>query len=300
MFRGSLVALITPFRRGQIDDVALRRLVDWHVAEGTHGIVACATTGEAPTLSHEEHDRVLKIVVEEVQGGVPVIAGAGSNNTSEALELTRSAERIGAVAALHVTGYYNKPTQEQHYRHFKLIHDATGIPIIIYNIPSRTGIEITVETMAKLAALPRVVGVKDATGNVGRLSDERLKIGSNFAFLSGDDATSLGYMAHGGQGCISVTANVAPRLCADFHERCLADDFVAARILNDRLMPLHRALFIEPNPAGVKCAAELLGLCDGEIRPPMGPVERETRERIHQALTGLQLSPIEVVTRRRA
>ena len=284
MFRGSIVALITPFRDGQVDEDALRKLVDWHLKEGTHGIVPCGTTGESPTLSHEEHNRVTEIVIEQVAGRVPVIAGAGSNNTIEAIELTRHAKEAGADATLHVTGYYNKPSQEGQYQHFKAIHDAVDLPIIVYNIPPRAIVGVDPDTMARLAELPRIVGVKDATADLSRPSKERLMIKGDWVQLSGEDPTALGYMAHGGDGCISVTANVAPRLCAEFQEACMAGDFAKAREYQDRLMPLHIALFLEPSPTMTKYAVSLLGLCANELRLPLVPGTPASQERVRDAM----------------
>jgi len=284
MFKGSIVALITPFRDGQVDEEALRKLVDWHVEQGTHGVVPCGTTGESPTLSHEEHGRVVEVVVDQVAGRIPVIAGAGSNNTAEAITLTRHAEEAGADAVLHVAGYYNRPNQEGLYQHFKALHDATDIPIIVYNIPPRAIVDILPNTMSRLAELPRIVGVKDATGDVARVSRERLLLGDDFCYLSGEDGTALAYNAQGGNGCISVTANVAPNLCAKFQEACLAHDYELALRLHDRLMPLHVALFLEPSPAGTKYAASKLGLCAAEARLPIVPLTEGTADKIDAAM----------------
>ncbi|MDP7545961.1 MAG: 4-hydroxy-tetrahydrodipicolinate synthase [Alphaproteobacteria bacterium] len=284
MFKGSIVALITPFRDGQVDEDALRKLVDWHVEQGTHGIVPCGTTGESPTLSHEEHGRIIEIVVEQAAGRLPIIAGAGSNNTAEAISLTLHAQAAGADAVLHVAGYYNRPNQEGLYQHFKALHDASDIPIIVYNIPPRAVVDILPETMARLAELPRISGVKDATCDIARISRERLLIGSDFCHLSGEDPTALAYNAHGGHGCISVSANVAPKLCAEFQEACQAGDFALALTLHERLMPLHIVLFLEPSPAGAKFAASRLGLCEAEARLPVVPLTEGTAEKIDVAL----------------
>ena len=284
MFKGSIVALITPFRDGQVDEAALRKLVDWHVEQGTHGIVPCGTTGESPTLSHEEHGRVVEIVIEQAAGRLPIIAGAGSNNTAEAIALTQHAQAAGADAVLHVAGYYNRPNQEGLYQHFKAVHDASDIPIIVYNIPPRAIVDILPETMERLSNLPRIAGVKDATGDIARISRERLLIGSDFCHLSGEDPTALAYNAHGGHGCISVTANVAPKLCAEFQETCQAGDYALALKQHERLMPLHVALFLEPSPAGTKHAAWRLGLCEAEARLPVVPLTQATAERIDVAL----------------
>lgn len=255
MFKGSITALVTPFQDGKVDEEAFRSLVDWQIAEGTHGLVPCGTTGESPTLSHAEHKRVVELTVEIARGRIPVIAGAGSNSTDEAIEFSRHAQAAGADALLIVAPYYNKPTQEGLYQHFRAIDAAVSIPIIAYNIPPRSVIDVSVETLARLARDCRnIIGVKDATANLLRPSLERMACGREFNLLSGEDGTAIGYMAHGGHGCISVTANVAPRLCAEFQSACLAGDFRRALEFHDRLMPLHRALFLETNPAGPKYA----------------------------------------------
>jgi 4-hydroxy-tetrahydrodipicolinate synthase len=284
MFQGSIPALITPFRDGKVDDAALKGLVEWHVAEGSHGLVAVGTTGETPTLSHEEHEHVVEVVVKTAAGRIPVIAGAGSNNTAESVRLMSFAARVGADAALVVTPYYNKPSQRGLYEHFRALHDAVDLPIIIYNIPGRSVIDMTPATMGELAKLPRIVGVKDATGDVGRASDQRITCGKDFIQLSGNDDSALGFNAHGGRGCISVTANIAPRLSAEFQEAMLAGDYARALTYQDRLMPLHRAAFAEPNPAPAKFALSLLGKCTEEVRSPMVPVEEPTRERMRAAM----------------
>lgn len=287
MFKGSIVALITPFRNGEVDETALRKLVDWHIAEGTHGLVPCGTTGESPTLSHEEHRAVTEIVIDQAKKRVPVIAGCGSNSTREAIELTKHAKAAGADAALHVAGYYNRPNQEGLYQHFKAISDAVDLPIIVYNIPPRAVVDIQPDTMARIAQLKNVVGVKDATMDLSRPSKERMLISPfkpDFCQLSGEDGTALGYMAHGGRGCISVTANVAPRLCAEFQEACLAGDFRKALQYQDRLMPLHWRLFAEPSPGPVKYAASLLGLCSDEVRLPILPPTEPTKALVKDAL----------------
>mgnify|MGYP001373594546 FL=1 len=289
MFKGSIVALITPFRDGQVDEDALRKLVNWHVEQGTDGIVPCGTTGESPTLSHDEHNRVVEIVVKEVSGRIPVIAGAGSNNTAEAISLTQHAQEAGADGVLHVAGYYNRPNQEGLYQHFKAVHDASDLPIIVYNIPPRAIVDILPETMARMANLPRIVGVKDATGDVARVSRERLLLGDDFCQLSGEDGTALAYNAQGGDGCISVTANVAPKLCAEFQKACTAGNYVQALGMHENLMPLHIALFLEPSPAGTKYAASLLGLCEAEARLPVVPLTKSTAERVEAALKDVGL-----------
>lgn len=291
-FKGSITALVTPFRNGALDEEALRRLVDWQIENGTNGLVPVGTTGESPTLSHEEHKRVVEIVIAEAKGRVPVIAGAGSNATSEAIDFARHAETAGADAVLVVTPYYNKPTQAGLYAHFKAINDAIGIPIIIYNIPARSVIDMSVETMARLFELNNIVGVKDATANMARISQQRQAMGPEFIQLSGEDATALGFMAHGGHGCISVTANTAPRQCADFQAACLSGDFASALLQQDRLMPLHEALFVETNPSPVKYALSVLGMISDEVRLPMLPVGDATKDAVRSAMAhaGLNIS----------
>jgi 4-hydroxy-tetrahydrodipicolinate synthase len=282
--KGSIPALITPMRDGKVDEVAFRKLVSWQIEQGSHGLVPCGTTGESPTLSHEEHMRVIEICVEEANGRVPVIAGAGSNATDEAISLTKFAKKVGADAVLSVTGYYNRPSQEGMYRHFAAIAEAVDIPVLLYNIPGRAIVEISVETMARLAKLPNIIGVKDATANLMRPSRERNAIGRDWRLISGEDGTALGYMAHGGHGCISVTANVAPRLCADFQNACMQGAFDRALQLQDRLMPVHDAMFCEPSPAPVKYAASLLGLSTDEVRLPLVAASDDARTRIKTAL----------------
>ncbi len=283
-FRGSFTALVTPFKNGGVDEAAFRSLVSWQIEEGTHGLVPVGTTGESPTLSHDEHKRVVEWCIDEAKGRVPVIAGAGSNSTREAIELAEHAESAGAQAVLVVTPYYNKPTQEGLYQHFKAINDAIGIPIIIYNIPPRSVIDMSVETMARLFELKNIAGVKDATANVVRVSQQRAAMGDDFNQLSGEDVTALGYMAHGGHGCISVTSNVAPRLCSEFQQACLRGDYAAARALHEKLMPLHVNLFVESNPAPVKYALSLLGKIDERLRLPMVPVSEKTRALVRDAM----------------
>jgi 4-hydroxy-tetrahydrodipicolinate synthase len=283
-YRGSFTALVTPFSNGSVDEQAFRGLVDWQIAEGTDGLVPVGTTGESPTLSHDEHRHVVEWCVEQVKGRVPVIAGAGSNSTSEAIALARHAQESGASAVLVVTPYYNKPTQEGLYRHFKAINDAVRIPIIIYNIPARSVIDMSVDTMARLFELEHIAGVKDATANVVRVSQQRAAMGDGFNQLSGEDATALGFMAHGGHGCISVTSNVAPRLCAEFQDACLKGEYAAALKLQDKLMPLHTALFIETNPAPVKYALSVLGKCSDTVRLPMVPVAEKTKAAVREAM----------------
>jgi 4-hydroxy-tetrahydrodipicolinate synthase len=282
--KGSLTALITPLKDGKFDEAAFRKLVNWQIEEGTQGLVPCGTTGESPTLSHDEHNRVIELCVEEARGRVPVIAGTGSNATDEAIALTRHAKEVGCDAVLSVTGYYNKPTQEGQYRHFMAIADAVDIPILLYNIPGRAIVDITVETMARLSRHKNIIGVKDATANLMRPSRERLACGPDWLLISGEDGTALGYNAHGGKGCISVTANIAPRLCAEFQAACASGDFAKARTYQDRLMPLHDAMFCESSPAPVKYAASLLGLCSEEVRLPMAEASEAARVQVAAAM----------------
>ena len=270
--RGSITALITPFADGRVDDEAFKRLVDWQIAEGTHGLVPVGTTGESPTLSHEEHKHDIELCIKTVRGRVPVIAGTGSNATDEAIELSVFAEQAGADAVLIVTPYYNKPTQEGLYQHFKAINDALNIPVIIYNIPGRSVVDMTVATMTRLYNLKNISGVKDATADLQRASQQRLAMGPEFILLTGDDASALGFMAHGGHGCISVASNIAPRLCAEFQNACMAGDFASALRLHDQLMPLHDIMFVEANPGPVKHIATRLGLCGPDMRLPLVPV----------------------------
>ena len=284
-FRGSITALVTPFKDGAVDETAFRGLVDWQIASGSHGLVPVGTTGESPTLSHAEHKRVVEICVSEARGRVPVIAGAGSNNTAEAIELAMHAEAAGADAVLVVTPYYNKPTQEGLYRHFKAVNDAIGIPLIIYNIPPRSVVDMSVETMQRLFALKNIVGVKDATGNVARVSLQREAMGSEFIQLSGEDMTALACMAAGAHGCISVVANVAPQACGALMEACFAGDYMAALKLQDRLTPLHAAIFAEPGLAGAKYGLSVLGKMLDATRLPLLPVTEPTRALIRQAMT---------------
>ncbi len=284
MFQGSMPALVTPFKNGSVDVEALKKLVEWQIESGSHGLVPVGTTGESPTLSHEEHEMVVEEVVKAAAGRVPVIAGAGSNNTDEGIRFMRHAESVGANGALVVTPYYNKPTQEGLYQHFKAMHDAADLPIIIYNIPGRSAVDMSVDTMARLAELPRIVGVKDATGDLARVPKQRLACGTDFIQLSGEDATALGYNAHGGKGCISVTANVAPKLCAEMQAATLKGDFATALEITDRLMPLHLAIFAEPGLAGAKYGLSLLGRCENEIRLPMTQVTEPTQKAIKDAM----------------
>ena len=283
-FRGSFTALVTPFKNGGVDEKAFRYLVNWQIAEGTNGLVPVGTTGESPTLSHEEHEDVVEWCIEEAHGRVPVIAGAGSNSTKEAIALAQHAEKAGADAVLVITPYYNKPTQEGLYQHFKAVNDSIGIPIIIYNVPPRSVIDMSVDTMKRLFELKNIAGVKDATGSLVRASQQRAAMGPDFNQLSGDDVLALGFMAHGGHGCISVTANVAPRLCAEFQASCLKGDFATALRYQDKLMPLHAALFIEANPAPVKYALSVVGRCAETVRLPMVPVAEKTRAAVRDAM----------------
>lgn len=284
MFSGSIPALITPLRNGIVDERAFQDFVDWQVKEGSSALVPCGTTGESPTLSHDEHKRVVQLCVEAAAGRVPVIAGAGSNSTEEAIDLTRFAKEAGAAGALSVVPYYNKPNQAGMIAHFKAIAEAVDLPIIIYNIPGRSVVDMTPATMAALAKIPHIVGVKDATGDMDRVPEHARLCGPDFVLLSGDDMSALGFNAMGGTGCISVTANVAPRLNARMHAACLNNDYVLAREINDRLARLHAALFIEPSPGGVKYAASLLGLCAEEVRLPILPVSEPTKAIIREIL----------------
>ena len=288
-FQGSITALITPFKNGEVDAKAFQRLVEWQIDQGTHGLVPVGTTGESPTLTHEEHKQVIELCIEAASGRVPVIAGTGSNSTSEAIALTRFAKKAGADGALVVTPYYNKPTQEGLYLHYKAINDAVDIPIIIYNIPGRSIVDMSVDTMARLFKLPNIAGVKDATANMARVSQQRAAMGTEFVQLSGEDATALGFNAHGGQGCISVTANIAPALCSEFQLACLGSNFKRALEIQDRLMPLHDALFVESNPGPVKYAAEKLGLCSGETRLPLAPLAPASKAKVDAALAQVGL-----------
>jgi 4-hydroxy-tetrahydrodipicolinate synthase len=290
MFHGSIVALVTPFRNGAIDERAFQGLVEWHVREGTHGFVPVGTTGESPTLSHEEHRRVVELCVEAAGRRRPVIAGTGSNSTDEAISLTRHAKRAGTDAALVVTPYYNKPTQEGLYAHYKAIHDAVDLPIIIYNIPGRSVVDMGVETMARLARLPNIVGVKDATADIVRPLLTRAACGAEFCQLSGEDANTVAFLAHGGQGCISVTANVAPGLCARMHEAWRAGRPDEALAVHHRLLPLHQALFCETSPSPAKYALSRLGRCAAEVRLPLVEIGERSRERVDAALAAVGLT----------
>ena len=283
-FRGSFTALVTPFKNGSVDEKAFRDIVDWQISEGTNGLVPVGTTGESPTLSHDEHKQVVEWCIDQADGRVPVIAGSGSNSTAEAIELSRHAEEAGADAVLIVTPYYNKPTQEGLYQHYKAINDAIGIPIIIYNIPGRSIVDMSVETMARLYELKNIAGVKDATANMARVSQQRAAMGPDFNQLSGEDITALGFMVHGGHGCISVTSNVAPRLCAEFQAACLKGDFAGALKLQDKLTPLHINLFVETSPAPIKYAMSLIGKCANTVRLPMVPASEKAQTAVRQAM----------------
>lgn len=286
MFSGSITALFTPFRDGEVDEKAFARFVDWQIVEGSNGLVPMGTTGESPTLTHDEHRRVVEICVEVAANRVPVIAGAGSNSTVEAVALAQFGQKVGANGVLCVTPYYNKPNQEGLFQHFSTIAKSIDIPMILYNIPGRSVVDIEVDTMARLhEACPNIIGVKDATANMARVSLQREKLGDDFVQLSGEDITALGFNAHGGQGCISVTSNIAPALCASFQAACLAGDFKKALAIQDKLAPLHKALFIEPNPTGVKYVAKKLGLCEDDVRLPLVPVASETAKILDAAVT---------------
>jgi 4-hydroxy-tetrahydrodipicolinate synthase len=284
MFKGSLTALVTPFRNDELDLATLKHLVDWQIGEGTTGLVPVGTTGESPTLTHEEHECVVEETVKAAAGRVPVIAGAGSNNTAEAIRFMQFAHKVGADAALVVTPYYNKPTQRGLIAHYTALHDCCDLPIFIYNIPGRSAVDMNAETMGELARLPRIVGVKDATADMVRVSEQRMLCGKDFIQLSAEDASALGFNAHGGVGCISVTANVAPRLCAEFQAASLAGDYAKALEYQDRLMPLHQAIFTEPGLVGAKYALNKLGLCSVEVRSPLTGLEDSTKAKIDTAM----------------
>jgi len=290
MFKGSITALITPFKDDVVDEDGFQKLVEWQISEGTHGLVPVGTTGESPTLSHAEHKRVIELCIEASAGRVPVIAGAGSNSTVETVEFTRHAKSAGADGVLIVTPYYNKPTQSGLIAHYTAVNNCADIPIIMYNIPGRSVIDMSVETMAELFKLSNIVGVKDATADLARPSLQRMAMGPDFIQLSGEDATALGFMAHGGQGCISVTSNVAPGLCAAFQNACMAGDYAKALEIQDRLMPLHDALFVESNPGPIKYAVSKLGICGDETRLPLAPITEATRAIVDAALEKASIS----------
>ena len=284
MFIGSIVALVTPFKNNVLDQDKYASLIQHHIANGTKGVVPAGTTGESPTLNHDEHKKVIEIAVKECKGKIPVIAGAGSNSTAEAVDLSRHAEKSGADGLLIVTPYYNKPTQEGLYQHYKLINDNVGIPIIIYNIPPRSVIDMSVETMARLFELKNIVGVKDATADLNRVDQQLKKMGPEFIQLSGEDGTALEFNVRGGVGCISVSANVAAKLCSEFQDACLNKNNNKAKEINEKLMPLHKSLFIESNPSPVKYAASLLNLCSDEVRLPLVKVTEKTKKEVEKAL----------------
>jgi 4-hydroxy-tetrahydrodipicolinate synthase len=285
MLRGSITALITPMRNGTVDEKAFASFVEWQIEQGSHGLVPVGTTGESPTVSHEEHRRVVEICVEVTNKRVPIVAGAGSNSTAEAVSLAKFAEETGADAVLSVVPYYNKPNQEGLFQHFSAVAKAVGIPVILYSVPGRTIVDLTVDTIARLRdAHSNIIGVKDATGNLERATMQRVKLGKDFILLSGDDSTALGFNAHGGHGCISVTANVAPRLCSQMQELSLAGDFVGARDINDKLAFLHKDLFMEPNPAPAKYVANRLNLCANEMRLPLTPISKPTQDAMDFAI----------------
>ncbi len=289
MFKGSMPALVTPLKDGAVDFAAMEAIVEWHIAEGSHGLVPVGTTGESPTLTHDEHAAVIEAVVKTAAGRVPVVAGAGSNNTAEGIGLIQHAAKVGATAALVVTPYYNKPTQAGLIAHYTALHDAADIPMIIYNIPGRSVIDMTPATMGELSKLTRVVGVKDATGDITRVSHTRITCGTDFIQLSGEDASALGFNAHGGVGCISVTANVAPKLCAAFQEATLAGDYATALAYQDKLMPLHDAIFLEPGLAGAKYGLFLLGKCSDEVRLPLVGLSDGVKQAIRAAMEHAEL-----------
>ena len=290
-FRGVFTALVTPFRGGVLDEAAFVALVERQIEGGVHGLVPVGTTGETSTLSHEEHRRVVQLCVETARGRVPVVAGAGSNATAEAIELTRHAKEVGADAALVVTTYYNRPSQEGLYRHYAAINDAVDLPVLVYNVPSRTSVDISNETLQRLSKLPHVVGVKDATGDMARASLQRLTCGEGWVMLSGDDPTALGYVAHGGHGCISVTSNVAPRACAEFYNALLQGDWPGALARQDRLIRLHKALFLDSSPAPTKFALARLGLCADEARLPIAPCAEAVQPAILEAMREAGVCP---------
>jgi len=292
MFRGSITALITPFADGAVDEKAFASFVDWQIREGSHGLVPVGTTGESPTVTHDEHRRVIEICVEVADRRVPVIAGAGSNSTAEAVSLARFAEDVGADAVLSVVPYYNKPTQEGMFQHFSAVANATSLPIVLYSVPGRTVVDLSVDTIARLRdAHSNVVGVKDATASMEKASMTRSRLGPEFILLSGEDMTALGFMAHGGHGCISVTSNIAPKLCSQFQNACMQGNYTAALMLQDKLVHLHKTLFLENNPGGVKYAASKLGLCRNEFRLPVVPITEANERAIDGALSSAGLLP---------
>ena len=289
MFQGSMTALITPFKDGSVDEDAFQSFVDWQIDEGTEAVIPCGTTGESPTLTHAEHMRVTELCIEVVNGRVPVIAGTGSNSTEEAIELTRHAKDAGATAGLVVTPYYNKPTQEGLYQHYKAINAAVDLPILIYNIPGRSIVDMSVDTMARLAELPNIVGVKDATSDLARPMLTKLAIGPDFCQLSGEDATIVPFLAGGGVGCISVTANIAPGLCASLHKSWRDGDMTAVMEMQDRLIPLHMSMFCETSPGPVKYAAQLLGKCNADTRLPICAITENSKDVVKETMVGAGL-----------
>lgn len=284
MFKGSMTALVTPFRNHAVDEAAFQKFVDWQIKEGIDGVVPVGTTGECPTVSHAEHHRIVELTIEVAKGRVPVIAGTGSNSTAEAIDLTRHAEKAGADAALVVLPYYNRPTPEGQYQHYKAIHDATNLPIIIYNVPPRSAVDMSIDTMARCAQLPRVIGVKDATADLARPARTKLAIGADFCQLSGEDATALPFLAQGGVGCISVTSNVAPKLTAQMHAAWRAGDLKKAMEINERLMPLNDAMFCETSPGPVKYALSLMGHIQPDLRLPLAPISDVSKQKVEAAL----------------
>jgi len=282
--KGSIPALITPFKNGGVDFQSFSKIIEWSISEGSHGFVPCGTTGESPTLSHEEHIKVIEECIKVVDKRLPVIAGTGSNNTFEAIEFTKKAENLGADAALIVTPYYNKPTQDGLYKHFEKIAESTNLPIIIYNIPGRSVVDMTIETMYELSKIENISGVKDATNDLFRPLLTKKKINRNFNYLSGEDGTALAYLAQGGDGCISVTANIAPKLCSLLYKYWINNDIIKAQEINLKLADLHNALFIESSPGPVKYAAELLKLCSSETRLPLVPIKDSTKKIIKNCL----------------
>jgi 4-hydroxy-tetrahydrodipicolinate synthase len=289
MFKGSFVALITPFRDGKVDETAFQEHVAWQLGQGTDGLVPIGTTGECPSLEEDEQERLIALTAEVAKGRAPVIPGTGFNSTAHTIHATKAAKKAGADAALVVCPYYNKPTQEGLYQHFKAIHDAVDIPIVIYNIPARTSVDMSNATLARLAKLPNIVGVKDSTNDLSRVTKLRIEVGGDFSMLSGEDGTAVGFLAQSGDGCISVTANVAPALCSQMHRAWQKGDFATVRRINERLMPLHEALFVETSPAPVKYAASLLGRCTPEIRLPLWEITLATQEKVRDAMRGAGL-----------
>ncbi len=292
MFKGSNVALVTPFKGDSLDEETYIKIINFHLENGTNGLVPAGTTGESPTLSHKEHEKVIELCIKEAKGKIPVIAGTGSNSTIEAISLTKHAEEAGADGALIVTPYYNKPTQEGLYAHYKAINDSCGIPIIIYNIPGRSVIDMTVDTMARLFELKNIVGVKDATGDLNRVDETFKKIGNEFIQLTGEDGLAFEYNKRGGVGCISVTANIAPKLCSDmqkFSKSSDKDELKKAEEIDRKLQPVHKSLFIESNPSPVKYAAKLIGLCDDKVRLPLVTILDKTKSEVKKALISAEL-----------